>query len=302
MGAYRLLEVALKAGALAGLGLAIGAASGPGPVPGEAAKVSRADFAAADGAPGDPAALNRLLAALPQVTFDDNGTTRHFYVWEGDMLLDREDVAGMIFARHAREGPARAGELLLQLRDDGQPGVWSRTARSISYAIDCSTFPSAGECAETTQAMATATHDWEAVCPSCQVKFHRVNATPGIKPGNGGAPTFVVRYNPDAADYIAISFFANDPAYKRYLLVTHDYFTSDFSKAGVLRHELGHVLGYRHEHNRAPGGCVFEDNRWKPLTPYDPHSVMHYFCGGGGTMTLALTDSDRAGHRTAYKL
>ena len=47
------------------------------------------------------------------------------------------------------------------------------------------------------------------------------------------------------------------------------FFNSQYDPVGVFRHELGHVLGYRHEHIRGIPGCGFEDSRWQPLTPYD---------------------------------
>lgn len=300
MGTHRLPQVALRSGTILLLAVALGTAGGPTDAQNPTAKASKEDAKAADDNPMDRVALTKLLSGLPQVTFDDQGTPRRFYVWDGDMLLDQDEVQSMLIARRIRQGPVRQGELLLQIRGDGQPGIWSRAKRKLTWAIDCSTFRSASECNQTATAMASAAHDWETVCPSCQIKFRRVNAVSGIKAADGTGPNFVVRYNPDTADYIAISFFANDPAYKRYLLVTSDYFTSEFDRVGVLRHELGHVLGYRHEHNEAPSGCYFEDNQWRPLTPYDPKSVMHYLCGGGGTTSLQFTASDKDGHRRAY--
>jgi hypothetical protein len=61
-------------------------------------------------------------------------------------------------------------------------------------------------------------------------------------------------------------------------------------------HELGHTLGFRHEHTRAPDGC-FEDSSWRELTAYDPGSTMHYpWCPGGQvTSTLQPTPFDAEG-------
>lgn len=73
-----------------------------------------------------------------------------------------------------------------------------------------------------------------------------------------------------------------------------------FDKTGVLRHELGHVLGYRHEHIGNVPGCNTEGVSWERLTPYTPNSVMHYFCGGAGSFDLSLRDLDKAGHRCLY--
>jgi hypothetical protein len=73
----------------------------------------------------------------------------------------------------------------------------------------------------------------------------------------------------------------------------------------VLRHELGHVLGFRHEHIRdeAPLGCPEDDIGTKQtsnLTPFDRYSVMHYLCGGAGSKELNITDFDRRGARSLY--
>jgi hypothetical protein len=40
-------------------------------------------------------------------------------------------------------------------------------------------------------------------------------------------------------------------------------------------HELGHILGFRHEHPRVSGTSCTESN-WRGVTPYDSLSVMHY--------------------------
>ncbi|MFY2558636.1 M57 family metalloprotease [Corallococcus terminator] len=70
--------------------------------------------------------------------------------------------------------------------------------------------------------------------------------------------------------------------------------------ATVLIHELGHVLGFRHEHTRNAAPC-FEDNNWRALTPYDVNSTMHYpWCNGVTTSTLNITYPDAAGVALLY--
>ena len=102
---------------------------------------------------------------------------------------------------------------------------------------------------------------------------------------------------------IASSFFPSDPPDRRHMLIDPTYFTTSFDKVGVLRHELGHVLGFRHEHirNDAPPVCPNEP-LWdtQVLSVYDPKSVMHYFCGGVGSHDLQITDLDRKGARMVY--
>ena len=112
--------------------------------------------------------------------------------------------------------------------------------------------------------------------------------------------TFIVRRYDSVSEYVAAAFFPNYAPARRYLNIDPSYFTTSFDRVGVLRHELGHVLGYRHEHIRGVAGCYQEDDQWRPLTQYDPRSVMHYFCGGAGNLQLTLTELDRSGHRTLY--
>ncbi|MFS0736861.1 hypothetical protein ABC347_07410 [Sphingomonas sp. 1P06PA] len=266
-------------------------------------RAGRSDFAAVDANVADQAAFDRLLSGLPQIRFDDDGTPRTFYVWEGDMALSAEEIRAIIFARKAGVEPARGPqELLLQLRSDGQPGYWMRGKRTLSWAADCASFETSAQCATARQLFTTAARDWVRACGGCGLSFREVAGAARIQPGDGaGQPTLVLRYQPDQFDYLAIAFFANDPAFKRFVSVTPGFFSTSFDNAGILRHEIGHVLGYRHEHNRALTGCHFEDDRWVALTPYDPKSVMHYFCGGGGTRALQLTASDIAGHRQLYR-
>ena len=73
---------------------------------------------------------------------------------------------------------------------------------------------------------------------------------------------------------------------------------------GVFTHELGHILGLNHEHERsdaAVGVCVKWEMRF--LTPYDANSIMGYPAGidqcaiGGGN---TLTASDGIGIRQLY--
>ena len=111
---------------------------------------------------------------------------------------------------------------------------------------------------------------------------------------------FVVREFDADGKFIASAFFPNDPVERRRADIDPSYYTTSFDKVGVLRHELGHVLGFRHEHirNEAPPVCPNEP-LWdtKVLTKYDPKSVMHYFCGGVGSNALKISELDRKGAR-----
>jgi hypothetical protein len=68
----------------------------------------------------------------------------------------------------------------------------------------------------------------------------------------------------------------------------------------AITHELGHTLGFRHEHTRPEAGTCFEDNNWRPLTPYDSASIMHYPQCNGTSSNLSMTASDRQGIVALY--
>jgi len=76
---------------------------------------------------------------------------------------------------------------------------------------------------------------------------------------------------------------------------------------GVFRHELGHVLGLRHEHIRAEAGNPTGNGCTEPIgtvgdvTTYDVHSVMHYQqCNGVTTSDFVISPLDVAGIQSLY--
>lgn len=101
--------------------------------------------------------------------------------------------------------------------------------------------------------------------------------------------------------YLARAFFPSGSRPSREVLVD----TSSFGNVGwplenILGHELGHVLGFRHEHTRPEAGTCFEDNRWRPLTSYDAASIMHYPQCNGSSNDLDWTTRDAEGIASLY--
>jgi hypothetical protein len=182
----------------------------------------------------------------------------------------------------------------------GTPDFYPPGQRKLSYVIDRSSFKTQDQYDRAAKAIEQATMEWETVCGECGLDFAHVKEQDG-QPAAANA-NFTVRMVDAGGQFIASAFFPHDPPARRVLEVDPSFFENAFDPVGVFRHELGHVLGYRHEHIRGVSGCFQEGNSWRPLTPYDPKSVMHYFCGSGGSLKLEFSQYDRTGHRRLYGL
>jgi hypothetical protein len=74
----------------------------------------------------------------------------------------------------------------------------------------------------------------------------------------------------------------------------------DYPAADILGHELGHTLGFRHEHTRPEAGTCFENSSWRELTEYDANSIMHYPTCNGGPNALSWSSLDAQGTAALY--
>lgn len=240
---------------------------------------------------------DRLKRTLKTVEIDNE----KFYVAEGDLLIDENELSEYAKIRE-KAAPAAAADRdrLIVVADNGKPVRW-KPGMILSYCVLKNTFSDPNNYETVKNNMKQATWDWEA---TCGVKFEykpefddsESNATPA-------GVLFTVREIDAGGRFIASAFFPNSPAYKRRLVIDPSYYSTSFDGVGVLRHELGHVIGWRHEqiNSGAPPACQGEDvGEVIELTDYDPQSVMHYFCGGVGTLELAITDKDRDGSQKLY--
>ena len=243
-----------------------------------------------------------------------------FTAVEGDLLLDIDqkdlwqealairDAQFQALARFQQSGFGEAAitgpvtssvSALVGIVQSGKLVRWS-PGTVLKYCVLSNTFPREEWYEEVVTNMQLATEAWE---ETCGVTFEYV---PSLDSSASVRPTgviFPVRFISAGGAFIASSFFPNDLASRRRVLIDPSYFTTTFDHVGVLRHELGHVIGFRHEHIRsgAPPICPHEDTTGTiNLTAYDPQSVMHYFCGGVGSRRLEITQVDRMGAQQLY--
>jgi len=98
---------------------------------------------------------------------------------------------------------------------------------------------------------------------------------------------------------IAYAFFPGDSPREVVLLAT---FNSQFNKVSVLAHELGHLLGFRHEHIWI--GLTEETTEGaQKVTRYDKNSIMHYkkiFDDEDRGIITKLSTLDKTGARVIY--
>jgi hypothetical protein len=265
-------------------------------------------YSAAIRDPFDDAILQDYLDTIPSVA--NAFSEERLYLVEGDMPMTLKEVRAYLTSQGNADKSAEMQQPELRVHvAGGKVACWWRGQRTLRYAVVRASFPSQELYQRTVSDMAAAGGDWQALCGPCAVEFKHAAEHDGITTmqqfgdlAGSDKLRFVVVYNDSGGNFIAAAFFPNDPWNRRIVQIDPSYYspTLSFPGRGVLRHELGHVLGYRHEHIVGIPGCNREGNDWRPLTPYDPHSVMHYFCGGGGTMKMEFTDLDGRGHHRLY--
>lgn len=241
-----------------------------------------------------------------------------YWIAEGDQLLDEDQLAFYVDELNRREelraeqggdavpddalsDVAGPSELIGIKLPTGQLVRW-RAGKVLSYCVLKNTFGSDEEYLLARQSVEQATKAW---MDTCGIEF-RHDVAKDTSPSTTVADVvFTVRKIDAGGRFIAAAFFPTDPPARRRVLIDPSFFAPGltFDPVGVLRHELGHVLGFRHEHIRveAPAACPDEDIAdISILTGYDPRSVMHYFCGKVGDPKLLITDIDVAGSQRLY--
>lgn len=232
------------------------------------------------------------------------------YIMNGDELVETEELMRASYESFLRsiadaqlreQGLAQTEQGSIVNKVNGQPDVWpAGTAQNLTYCIDKKSFGSRYNA--TVSAMASAAGAWEAAAGSGLDFVHASQYdAKGCNSRNNNV-VFNVRLV-TTNQYLARAFFPSTSRRGREVLISASSYgnISPWTLTGVLRHELGHTIGLRHEHTRPEAGTCFEDNNWIVLTAYDSDSVMHYpQCNGTQDGDLVLTNSDKAGAAALY--
>jgi len=213
------------------------------------------------------------------------------YIVDGDMPIENLDALKEFYERHFQHGA------LIVDRSGGVDNKWNDTQKlNITYCVS-TTF--GGNHGAVVAAMANATAAWEG---AAYVNFdYRSDQNASCTAANNNV-VFDVR-PVSGQPYTARAFLPSYSRANRNVLIDSTAFgaIAPFMLAGILRHELGHTLGFRHEHTRPEAGTCFEDNTWRTLTSYDSASVMHYpQCNGTNAGDLNLTTRDINGAAALY--
>ncbi len=234
-----------------------------------------------------------------------------YYIAEGDLLLDKDELLIHSYELEAKYRLSNLSHYPIMGSDEGILGIvnngkivrWA-PGKILTYCVLKSTFRDDEDYKVVKRNMRKATKDWEEVCGIRFKYLSDFDNSPEVQPEE---VVFPVRGINSRGKFIASAFFPTYPRDRWSILIDHSYFSTSYNKTGVLRHELGHVLGLRHEHIRsgAPSSCPGDSSGTSntiDLTQYDPKSVMHYFCGGVGSKKLAISELDIKGAQKIYGL
>jgi uncharacterized protein (TIGR03382 family) len=215
------------------------------------------------------------------------------YVLDGDTVLRSEERLYEVYA-------ARQSGQLAVYTMGGADIKWSPTQKlALTYCV--SNNFGANKAAVVTALSGAAEGGWEMFA---DVDFKYVPAEDANC--TAANPNVLFDVNPVNAQgqYLARAFFPDSPRGDRNILIDPSSFDPQlpWPLRNIIAHEMGHTLGFRHEHIRPEANApnCAEDTNFRGLTPYDRASVMHYPQCNGNSLDLAFTTVDQTGVAALY--
>jgi serralysin len=226
------------------------------------------------------------------------------FIANGDELFEDEDALRALYEAWRTEtvGDEVVGSSQQPLainRVGGRDDRWSSsTALNLTYCVSQPGF--GGNYSRVVSSMNSAAGAWEG---GARVNFIHRSQFDGNCLGASSSQVVFRVLRTQGAPFLARAFFPSSSFGNRTVVIDQSSFgnVAPFTLTGILRHELGHTLGFRHEHTRPEAGTCFENSSWRALTSYDSSSVMHYpQCNGTNGGDLVLTSRDRSGAASVY--
>jgi hypothetical protein len=255
-----------------------------------------------------PLTYDEFRAKFIRADVDAAGQQHFLYDW--DQPLASEDAVRDLYAAYtrAKTGGESISEATVNLTLFGND-VWSPADRqNLSYCVS-NDFGARKDAV--VNALASATGAWQTASGGALRFVYRPDQDASCTNTNT-AVTFNTVPSQEVNGVVASAFFPSFPREQRQVIVfVNTAFdpTLIFPLDGVLRHELGHAIGLRHETARAEaivafGFQCFEDVFFRPLTEFDINSVMTTpACMGDQIVnrTLSISPLDEAGVRNLYQ-
>lgn len=230
------------------------------------------------------------------------------YIVNGDTpITNDEDLKEFYYREVVTEwksrkfGASLTPYLIVDFPND-EAGYWdSAEKKNLTY---CVSKAFGNHYAAVVTSMKSAAAAWES---SSNVKFKHLESFDKSCDESTAGVVFDVRPVDVGAKYYARAFYPLTVRSMRNLMIDQSALSlapnapKKLTLVGVLRHELGHVLSFRHEYTRPESGRCFRHEEWKPVTDYDAFSVMQYpDCSSLIDWTLNLTETDKFGAACVY--
>ena len=188
--------------------------------------------------------------------------------------------------------------LIVMLDDQNQYRIWDDSQKhNLTYCIS----DRFGKHKKVmVDAVVEATREWEKYA---NVTFiYKPEEDKNCTPKNSNVLFRIDLKNSRRTRYRARAFFPGDEQKKRTVFYKKKHIKdSPNDLVRLSLHELGHVLGFRHEHihPETVRDCK-ELNPFEPITDYDIESIMHYPLCGGKNRTGGLSAKDKEGAGILY--